>query len=212
MKVKSSPTRFFSVFAMRLLMIVVGLFIIQIHISAAQVKDSTNLKSAKKGTTSVLFPGISKTDSAVAGSTVSQSKTPATGVKNSKKSNQPVLKDVPNIRKFFSWYKIFWTLVVLLITYLMNRFLGNILENLSEKASTYRLFVKRLIPVVRLTIWILALYFVIAGIINPPLETIITVTASVGIAIGFASQDILKNIFGGFMIISGSPVPGWRQN
>ena len=71
--------------------------------------------------------------------------------------------------------------------------------------SGQRLLIKRIIPVSKVVLWAAALYFVIAGIIQPPVETIITVSASVGIAIGFASQDILRNIFGGIMIILDRP-------
>jgi small-conductance mechanosensitive channel len=50
-----------------------------------------------------------------------------------------------------------------------------------------------------------AIYIIIAGVIVPPFETVITIAASVGIAVGFASQDILRNIFGGIMIILDRP-------
>jgi MscS family membrane protein len=46
-----------------------------------------------------------------------------------------------------------------------------------------------------------AITFIIRQIINPPFETILAVAASLGFAVGFASQDILKNIFGGVVII-----------
>jgi small-conductance mechanosensitive channel len=54
-------------------------------------------------------------------------------------------------------------------------------------------------------IWSFAIYIVIAGVIAPPFETIVAIGASVGIAVGFASQDILKNIFGGIIIILDRP-------
>ncbi|MDZ7657860.1 mechanosensitive ion channel family protein [Fodinibius sp.] len=96
-------------------------------------------------------------------------------------------------------------IIALIITYFLNRFVVVVLENLSEQFTSYRLGIKRMVPVVRLVIWIFAIYIIIAGIINPPLSTIITVLASVGIAVGFAAQDILKNIFGGFIIIMDRP-------
>jgi len=96
-------------------------------------------------------------------------------------------------------------IIALIITYFINRFVVVVLENLSEKFTSYRLGIKRMVPVVRLVIWTFAIYIIIAGIINPPLSTIITVLASVGIAVGFAAQDILKNIFGGFIIIMDRP-------
>ncbi len=72
----------------------------------------------------------------------------------------------------------------------------------TERFDQNRLFIKRLTPVVRIALWIIGLYFVIAGIIAPPIETVIAISASIGIAVGFASQDILRNIFGGIMIIT----------
>ena len=48
-------------------------------------------------------------------------------------------------------------------------------------------------------------YIIIVGVLAPPIETIVAVTASAGIALGFAAQDILKNIFGGIMILFDHP-------
>lgn len=115
---------------------------------------------------------------------------------------QEVLSEV---KEMISFGGIFMILVVLGFTYLLNRLVNFILDSLSEKSSKYRLEIKRLIPVFRILLWILALYVIIEGIVNPSVETIITVLASVGIAVGFASQDILKNIFGGLMIILDRP-------
>ena len=53
--------------------------------------------------------------------------------------------------------------------------------------------------------WTIVIYIIIANVIEPPIETLIAVTASAGIAVGFASQDILKNIFGGIMILLDRP-------
>ncbi|MDZ7715795.1 MAG: mechanosensitive ion channel [Balneolaceae bacterium] len=100
---------------------------------------------------------------------------------------------------------IFLTIFILLVAYFLNRFVVRILDNLSEKASKYRLTIKRLVPITRIAIWSISLYVIIAGVIDPPFETIITVLASIGIAVGFASQDILKNVFGGLIIILDRP-------
>lgn len=98
------------------------------------------------------------------------------------------------------------TIIILLgVTYFINRLFVVILDNISERSVKYRLGIKRMVPVVRLVIWAFAFYIIIAGIIDPPLGTVITVLASIGIAVGFAAQDILKNIFGGFMIILDRP-------
>ncbi len=113
--------------------------------------------------------------------------------------------ELAQLRELISFGKIFYALLILFFTYLINKYLTIILDNLSEKVVNYRLFIKRLAPVSRIVIWSFAIYIVIAGIIAPPFETIIAISASVGIAVGFASQDILKNVFGGIMIILDRP-------
>lgn len=112
---------------------------------------------------------------------------------------------VSQFRDFFSITKILSSLIVLFGTYFFTRILSFLLGALAEKRSSYRLVLKRVVPFLNVAIWSIAIFIVIAGIISPPIETILTVGASVGIAVGFAAQDILKNIFGGFIIIMDRP-------
>lgn len=116
-----------------------------------------------------------------------------------------ISSEVQQIRELISLTKILSALVILFITYLINKYVAIILDNFSEKATDYRLFIKRLAPISRIIIWSFAIYVIIVGIIAPPFETIVAIAASVGIAVGFASQDILRNIFGGIMIILDKP-------
>lgn len=118
---------------------------------------------------------------------------------------QTVDKEINQFKDFFSFTKIFLSLVVLFGTYFSTRILSFLLGALAEKRSSYRLILKRVVPFLNVLIWSMAIFIVIAGIISPPIETILTVGASVGIAVGFAAQDILKNIFGGFIIIMDRP-------
>lgn len=112
---------------------------------------------------------------------------------------------LPGLGEVISFTKIFLSILVLLIVWSLSRFLSTVLTNMSERFSSYRLLIKRTIPIVKVLIWTVSLYFIIAGVLQPPVETIITVSASIGIAVGFASQDILRNIFGGIMIILDRP-------
>ena len=114
-------------------------------------------------------------------------------------------QELVQLRELISFTKLFNAILLLIITYFVNKYVTLILDNLAEKATNYRLFIKRLSPISRITIWSVAIYIVIAGVLAPPFETIITIAASVGIAVGFASQDILRNIFGGIMIILDRP-------
>ena len=107
--------------------------------------------------------------------------------------------------ELFSAGEIVFTVFTLIGTYIFIRIVIFLLENFAERFPNYRLVLKGLIPVSRLLIWIVALYVVIYGIIGPPAETIYALLASIGLAIGFASQDILKNVFGGIMLIIDRP-------
>ncbi len=113
--------------------------------------------------------------------------------------------DPSEVLRTISVGKIIWAIVFLIITYLAIGLSSKLLDLLAERSARYRITVKGLIPFIRILGWLLAFYVVIWGIFSPPWETVIAVTASVGIAVGFAAQDILKNIFGGLMIIFDRP-------
>jgi small-conductance mechanosensitive channel len=115
------------------------------------------------------------------------------------------LDQFSDFEELFSYGTILLIITLLMITYFVNRFVVMVLGVLSERFTKYRLGIKRMVPVIRLFIWSFVFYIIIAGIIDPPFGTVITVLASIGIAVGFAAQDILKNIFGGFMIILDRP-------
>ncbi|NGP77072.1 mechanosensitive ion channel [Balneolaceae bacterium YR4-1] len=137
--------------------------------------------------------------------TVAQNNLSESGGENAEAEGTGSESRLEEIKELISFNVIFLTLFILAITYFLNKFVVRILDNISEKSARYRLFTKRLVPIARITIWSFSLYIIIAGIIDPPFETVLTVTASIGIAVGFASQDILKNVFGGFIIILDRP-------
>ncbi|MFP8487711.1 mechanosensitive ion channel family protein [Gracilimonas sp. Q87] len=112
---------------------------------------------------------------------------------------------IAQLQEVISWRKILFIILFFILTYYFTSFLSAILDNFSERTSKYRLKIKRMVPIARVLIWTIAIYIAIAGIIQPPYATIITVMASVGIAVGLASQDVLKNLFGGIMLILDRP-------
>lgn len=116
-----------------------------------------------------------------------------------------IKEEMPQIKELISFGKIFWTAVFILVGYFVIKFIGSLLGRFAERSTTYRITIKGLVPIVKIFGWIFVIFIIIAGIIQPPIETVIAVTASVGIAVGFAAQDIIKNIFGGIMILFDRP-------
>jgi small-conductance mechanosensitive channel len=96
-------------------------------------------------------------------------------------------------------------LILFIAALLVLRYLTRIMELIAERWNNLRLVVKRLIPIVRVTGWTIIGYVIIKAVFAPPIETLLALTASAGIAIGLASQDVLKNILGGIIILFDRP-------
>ena len=105
----------------------------------------------------------------------------------------------------FSLGKIIWALIFFFFSFYIIKLITTILDKLSEKSAKYRIGLKGLIPIVRILGWTLVITIMIIVIFAPPIESLVVVTGSLGIAIGFASQDIIKNIFGGIMTLFDRP-------
>ncbi len=107
--------------------------------------------------------------------------------------------------RFFRASKWISAILVLVLGWFVLRYTGLVLNVLSERWPRYRLTIKGIIPVVRILGWTALISFVVIGIFRPPIQSVLAFTASAGIAIGFASQDVLKNIFGGIVILFDKP-------
>ena len=111
----------------------------------------------------------------------------------------------PDVSEIVSFTKIFWALVFIAIGYFIIRFLTRTIEIWSEKSPDRRVKGKAIVPVVKIICWMVIGYLIVRGIFRPPVESLIAFGASIGVAVGFAAQDILKNIFGGFVILIDRP-------
>jgi small-conductance mechanosensitive channel len=111
----------------------------------------------------------------------------------------------PPISELISLSKVFWAIVFLIIGLVSIKFISRILEISAEKSTRYRITIKSFIPIVKILGWITLIFIIVAGVFSPPAATILAFSASIGVAVGFASQDILKNIFGGVMILFDRP-------
>lgn len=100
--------------------------------------------------------------------------------------------------------KIVLSMLVLLMAWTAVKVAAILLEGLAERGARYR-FLKKAIPILRIFIWFFGTYIVVGWIFAPDRETLFAFAAGSGVAIGFASQDILKNIFGGIMIVFDRP-------
>lgn len=111
----------------------------------------------------------------------------------------------PEIGNIISGTKIFWSIIICILAYFIIRLIILIIERFAERSTNHRITLKSISPIVRIVAWVIVIFIIVKGVFQPPLSTIIAALASIGIAIGFAAQDILKNIFGGIMILLDRP-------
>ena len=95
-------------------------------------------------------------------------------------------------------------LVVLAGAPVLIRFLGRYLDRLSQKGVRLRYLVKWLQPVVRLGIWFLAILLSVQ-FLAPTQSAFFAVFGSMALAIGLGAQDLIKNLIGGFVILTDRP-------
>ncbi len=95
--------------------------------------------------------------------------------------------------------------LLMVFAFLLIRGITWLLDLLAERSAARRLLYKRLVPIVRVVIWAAAVTLILKGVYDLDARTLLTAGAAIGVAIGFAAQDILKNIFGGLVIIGDRP-------
>lgn len=111
----------------------------------------------------------------------------------------------PSLGDVISFSSIFWTIIFLLIGYFGIKLIIAFLNSLTARKPKYEFSVKRLIPIIRILSWFLLIYIIIVGIYDPPATTLLAALASLGVAVGFAAQDLLKNVFGGLVVMFDRP-------
>ncbi|WP_298781091.1 mechanosensitive ion channel domain-containing protein [uncultured Polaribacter sp.] len=104
-----------------------------------------------------------------------------------------------------SFTKIFTILIVIILTWGIIKLLDWFFKNLVKNFNRHRLKILRLQPVVKILVWVLAIYTLIITLFNPSAEAVYALMGSSALALGFALQDIVKNIFGGLLIILDRP-------
>ncbi|MGM0582831.1 MAG: mechanosensitive ion channel family protein [Bacteroidota bacterium] len=112
------------------------------------------------------------------------------------------IKELSNL---ISSANIFYTIVFLLFGFVFIKVVTFILNALAERSTKYRIAFKGSIPIVKIVGWVIIILLIIVVIYQPSVASMLAVSASIGVAIGFASQDILKNIFGGIVILLDRP-------
>ena len=107
------------------------------------------------------------------------------------------------LRKY--WGRIFLSIFVFVTFVYAIRGITWILDKLAERSATRRLLFKRIAPIAKILMWIFAIYIIIVYIFEISGNALLSAGTAAGVALAFAGQDVLKNIFGGLIIIADQP-------
>ncbi len=116
-----------------------------------------------------------------------------------------VSSETKNMSGYFSISKVIISIIIIILTYIFLRILSVLLTIWAERNTKQRVTIKGFIPLISILVWLGSISFILVAVFRPPLASILAFSASIGVAIGFASQDFLKNIFGGIIIIIDKP-------
>lgn len=100
---------------------------------------------------------------------------------------------------------VIWSILVVVLFNIGIRMLVWVLDQLAERNASRRLFYKRVVPIVRIVLWIFAAYLIVSVIFQVDAQGLIAAAAAIGVAVGFAAQDLLKNLFGGLLVVFDQP-------
>jgi small-conductance mechanosensitive channel len=118
-------------------------------------------------------------------------------------ANRPVERIQEGLRNVGA--RIVFALLVILAAYYILQGLLWILEAIADRSATRRLFFKRLIPIVRMIMWAIVIYFIVTSVFEVDRNGLLAASAALGVGIGLAAQDLIKNLLGGIIIIFDAP-------
>lgn len=105
----------------------------------------------------------------------------------------------------FSSNRVVWIVLLVAASLVAARVIRSVMNGLSERYTTKRIAIKNLIPLINISLHIAVLLYISFGVLKLTADTMLALGVSAGVAIGFAVQDVLANVFGGLVIIFTRP-------
>lgn len=100
----------------------------------------------------------------------------------------------------FSYTTLLSIIATLFTTWIVLFGIKGLIQSLVNYNPKYRIQLSQTYPVIRILLWVLAIVYIVVGIIQPPQSVIYTSLGSLGLALGLASQDAIRNLVAGIMM------------
>lgn len=116
-----------------------------------------------------------------------------------------IKEPIRSVAEMFSLGHIIAALIILVSAWLLIRLSAWLAQVLAARFGRYRMQITGLVPVIRLLVWAIAIYLVVVSVFQPPQNQLLALLASLGLAVGLASQDVIRNIISGVLILFERP-------
>ena len=109
------------------------------------------------------------------------------------------------VSEIFTTGHVLLALLIVVVAYAFNRLVGAIASVLSHRFSRFRMQITGMVPMVRLLVWATATYLIVVDVFQPPQGQLLALLASIGLAVGLAAQDVIRNLISGLIILFERP-------
>jgi moderate conductance mechanosensitive channel len=100
---------------------------------------------------------------------------------------------------------ILYIIGILVFAYITTYLLSFILTQVSERIGWYRTTVTMTIPLLKIAIYTISLYYIVIAVIEPSFTQWVALSGLFGAAIGFGLKDLFADLVGGIVIIFEKP-------
>ncbi|NLC70844.1 MAG: mechanosensitive ion channel [Desulfuromonadaceae bacterium] len=97
------------------------------------------------------------------------------------------------------------TALVVLITSLFVFGLHRLFDFLAVRFPRHRVQISSTFPILRLLVWFGIILLIVTMVIRPEMNTLVALSATVGVAFGLGSQELVKNVLAGVMVLIDRP-------
>lgn len=112
---------------------------------------------------------------------------------------------ITSIKEILNLQTIAEILAAVTVTWLFVAGIRKTFDFLVDRFPRRRVPISSVFTVLRLIIWIGSVGFIISGIIKPQLNTLVAISATVGVAFGMGAQELIKNVLAGIFILMDQP-------
>jgi small-conductance mechanosensitive channel len=109
------------------------------------------------------------------------------------------------VSEIFTAGHVLLALLIVVVAYTLNRLVRAVATVLSHRFGRFRMQIAGMVPMIRLTVWATAIYLIVVDVFQPPQGQLLALLASVGLAVGLAAQDLIRNVISGLTILFERP-------